>query len=116
MSEPKKDGMAELWKILGRRWTLAILQNLSAAEARRFSEIKKSLQSISGTMLSERLAELEREGLVTKKVYSAVPPKVKYRLTASARELFHILRDVCAWRIRWARGNDLYELVNLSAR
>ena len=68
----------EIWKILGRRWTLEILQNLSAAEALRYSELKRLLPGISGTVLSERLLELEAGGLLTKKVYSSVPPKVEY--------------------------------------
>jgi DNA-binding HxlR family transcriptional regulator len=46
---------------------------------RIFTEIKKLLASITSTMLSERLLKLEREGLVIKKIYSTVPPKVEYR-------------------------------------
>jgi len=94
MSEPELLGAAETWKILGRRWTIAILQTLASADVLRFTELKKSLRGVSGTMLSERLLELENEGLLTKKVYGSVLPRVEYRLTASAIELVLVLREV----------------------
>lgn len=57
----------DIWRILGKRWTLSILKSICSKEAMRFCEIKRVLTGISGTVLSERLVELEREGLVTKK-------------------------------------------------
>ena len=59
------------------------------------------MTDISGTMLAERLLEMERERLVTKKIYGAVPPKVEYRLTASARELEAMLKELGKWHVRW---------------
>ncbi|HKU50518.1 MAG TPA: helix-turn-helix domain-containing protein [Nitrososphaera sp.] len=93
--------MGAIWGLLGRRWTLPILHALASADIRRFTELKKSLPDISGTMLSQRLQELEGQGLVTKHVYGVVPPKVEYALTASAGELLAIMRQVNAWRARW---------------
>jgi DNA-binding HxlR family transcriptional regulator len=116
MSEPDLLGAAETWRILGRRWTLAILQTLASAGVLRFTELKKYLDGVSGIVLSERLLELEREGLLTKKVYGRVPPRVEYRLTASARELVLIMRDVSAWHARWMPKTGLYEILNLPAR
>lgn len=49
-----------VWRMLGKRWTLAILKSMGSKEAARFNEIKKALAGISSTMLSERLLELER--------------------------------------------------------
>jgi DNA-binding HxlR family transcriptional regulator len=88
-------------KILGKRWTLMILRNLSQKKVVRFSEIKRTLTSISGTVLSERLFELEKEGLVTKKIYSEIPPKVEYRLTDRAKEFESILNELNKWYFRW---------------
>ena len=96
MSDPEFQFPASIWSILGRRWTIVILQNLSAIEARRFTELKRSLR-VSSTMLSQRLQELEREGLVSKQIYDSVPPKVEYRLTSVATELLHIMEDICKW-------------------
>jgi DNA-binding HxlR family transcriptional regulator len=106
----------EIWKILGRRWTLAILQNLSAAEALRYSELKKLLPGISGTVLSERLLELEAGGLLTKKICSSVPPKVEYGLSASARELALLMRQIGDWNARWNSQGSMYELLSHPAR
>lgn len=116
MSEPDLLDAAQTWKILGRRWTLAILQTLASAGVLRFTELKKYLDGVSGTMLSERLLELEREGLLTKKVYGSVPPRVEYRLTASAGELVIIMRDVCAWHARWMPSTGMYEILKQPAR
>ena len=107
---------SEIWKILGRRWTLAILHNLASTNAMRFTELKKVLIGISGTMLSERLLELEAQGLLSRQAYEAVPPKVEYRLTASARELVELMKQVCVWHDRWASRYCVYEFVNRSAR
>jgi DNA-binding HxlR family transcriptional regulator len=99
MSDPEFQFPASIWRMLGRRWTIAILQNLSAIQARRFTELKKSLR-VSSTMLSQRLQELEREGLVSKQIYDSVPPKVEYRLTPRATELQHIMEGLRTWHAR----------------
>ncbi|HEY7733263.1 MAG TPA: helix-turn-helix domain-containing protein [Nitrososphaera sp.] len=116
MSELEFLRVAGIWKILGRRWTIAILDSLNAAEERRFIELKNALR-ISSTMLSERLLELEKEGVVEKKIHSSMPPKVKYRLTDAARELLVIMRDLGIWRARWnsASQNDKLATIPLSS-
>ena len=67
---------------------------MGSKELLRFGEIKNALAGISSTMLSERLLELENEGLVAKNVHS---PKVEYSLTASARELVAMLTELDRW-------------------
>ena len=90
-----------VWEVLGKRWSLLILKNLSTKEVIRFNELKKVLSGISSTVLAERLAELEREGLVNKKIYAEIPPKVEYSLTRRARELEVILKELGEWVSRW---------------
>ena len=60
-------------RILGKRWTLMILRNLTGKKIARFSEIKRMLTTISSTVLSERLLELEKEGLITKRSMGKFP-------------------------------------------
>jgi DNA-binding HxlR family transcriptional regulator len=79
--------IANVWEVLGRRWSLLILKNFCTNEVIRFNEFKKLLPGISSTVLADRLLELEREGLVSKKIYPEIPPKVEYRLTLRAKEL-----------------------------
>ena len=78
--------IANIWEVLGRRWTLLILKNFCTKEVIRFNELKRSLSGISSTVLSDRLLDLEREGLLSKKIYPEIPPKVEYRMTPQPRE------------------------------
>src|SRR5215212_12214389 len=93
--------IANIWEVLGRRWSLLVLKNLCNKDVIRFNELKRALPGISSTVLSDRLLELEREGLISKKIYAEIPPKVEYRLTARSRELGVILKDLGAWAQRW---------------
>jgi DNA-binding HxlR family transcriptional regulator len=106
MSETKGQELGRIvgiWRTLGKRWNLHILKNLGSKEAARFIEIKNTLAGISSTMLSERLFELKREGLVEKSINHS---KIKYRLPASAKELELILIELDKW---YAKHNPMYE-------
>lgn len=99
--------IVDVWEVMGRRWTLHILKNLSTRNVIRFNELKKALDGISSTVLSERLLELEREGLVTKKIYPEVPPRVEYSMTPQARELEVIIKDLARWANKWRRPEGI---------
>ena len=110
LSEAKQNNtcaIADVWEVLGRRWTLHILKNLSTRNVIRFNELKRALDGISSTVLAERLLELEREGLVTKKIYPEVPPRVEYSMTPQARELEVIIKDLARWANKWRRPEGL---------
>ena len=87
----------EIWKVLGKTWALLILKKLTENEATRFNEIKKAMPQISNTVLSERLHDLEEQGLITKKIYAQVPMRVEYSMTKQARELGKILEQLDNW-------------------
>jgi len=91
----------DIWHVLGKTWALLILKNLSTKDVVRFNELKKLLSGISATVLSDRLSELEKEGLVSKKIYAEVPLRVEYSLTKRARELESILDQLNTWAKRW---------------
>lgn len=99
--EQKCEAINNIWEVLGRKWALLILKNLHTKEAIRFNELKRTLGEISSTVLADRLLEMEREGLISKKIYLEIPPRVEYRLTARARELGTILTDLGEWALRW---------------
>jgi DNA-binding HxlR family transcriptional regulator len=100
-TEEEAGEVVSIWEVLGRRWSLLILKNLCTKEVIRFNEFKKLLSGISSTVLADRLLELEREGLVSKKIYPQIPPKVEYSLTVRAKELGVILRELGKWASRW---------------
>ena len=90
-----------IWKVLGRRWAISILNNLDRKEAIRFNELKRLMPGISGTVLTESLSQLVHEGLISKKIYPEIPPKVEYRLTVQARELRVIFNELQRWTHRF---------------
>ncbi|MGB9168142.1 MAG: helix-turn-helix domain-containing protein [Nitrososphaeraceae archaeon] len=97
----EKCEILDIWDVLSRRWSLLILKNISTKNVIRFNELKRSLKNISNTVLSDRLSELEREGLIAKKIYPEVPIKVEYRLTTKAKDLETILQSLSRWCEKW---------------
>lgn len=87
-------------RVIGGKWTLLILRDL-AEGPRRFSELQKSLGSVSPKCLSDRLKELEREGILTRTVYPEVPPRVEYALTEKGQALGSIIAAMREWGLRW---------------
>jgi DNA-binding HxlR family transcriptional regulator len=76
---------------------------MSMTEVIHFNALKRLLSGISGAILSDRLLDLERKGLISKKIYAEIPPRVEHRLTVQARELEVILRELGKWVDRWKR-------------
>lgn len=100
MKEEKCD-VVDIWGVLGKRWSLHILKNLSTNGTVRFNELKRLIPEISSTVLSQRLLELEREGLISKKIYSEIPVRVEYSLTLRTKELEAILQQLSDWINKW---------------
>jgi DNA-binding HxlR family transcriptional regulator len=95
------DDLVSLLKVLTRRWALLVLMNLNTKEAIRFNELKKLMPGISSTVLADRLLELEREDLISKRIYPEIPSKVEYSLTAQAKELTAIFKELWKWTQRY---------------
>lgn len=83
-------------KIIGNKWTMLIIRDLLKGKM-RFGELQKSLVGISPRTLSQRLQELEQEGVIIKKIYPVIPPKTEYSLTPKGKDLSQILEDMVAW-------------------
>lgn len=86
--------------LLAKRWTPLILFVLSDGP-RRFGEIASQIEFVSDRMLSERLKELEAEGLIERQVYAEVPVRVEYRLTEKGDDLRPVLLAICQWATTW---------------
>lgn len=86
--------------VLGGKWTFLIIGKLFEG-TKRFGELRKSLDGISPKTLSERLKELERNGLVTRTAYPTVPPTVEYTLTIKGKSLKNIIREIELWGAQW---------------
>jgi DNA-binding HxlR family transcriptional regulator len=82
--------------LIGDKWKVLILRDLIDG-TKRFGELRKSIGSISQKMLTQQLREMEEDGLVERKVYAEVPPKVEYSLTEDGVSLKPILDSLSAW-------------------
>lgn len=90
--------------IIGRRWTgLIIYQLLQGPQ--RFSTIEAALP-VSGRLLSERLKELEQEGIVLREVFPETPVRIQYSLTDKGRGLEAVIRDLEKWSESWIDSGD----------
>ncbi len=90
----------EAVELVGRRWTGAILRVLMDG-AFRFSEIAQAVPELSDRLLSERMKELERRGMVERRVISGPPLRVEYSLSEMGRELEPALSELQRWANRW---------------
>jgi DNA-binding HxlR family transcriptional regulator len=86
--------------ILGRRWTGLILRALLGGSC-RFNAISAYVPGLSDRMLSERLKELEGEGILQRKVYPDTPVRIEYVLTPKGEELRRVVEATQAWADRW---------------
>jgi DNA-binding HxlR family transcriptional regulator len=84
-------------KVIEGRWKMLILFHLFSAPVLRFSELRRVIPGISQKMLIQQLRDLERGGVVNRKVYPEVPPKVEYKLTRDGVALRPALRALKSW-------------------
>src|SRR5262252_5224075 len=87
-------------ELIGGRWTGAVIQLLLNGRM-RFAELRSAIPDISDRMLSERLRELEAEGILARIVVPETPVRVEYELTEKGRALEHALAAVGRWAERW---------------
>lgn len=95
-------------KYLTKKWTLLIILELykGTGHTRRFSELKDFLAGITQKILSERLKELEEEGIITKKVdATSFPVRSEYTLTPGGLELVDVIRGIKMWALKWKIEN-----------
>ena len=88
---------------LGGKWKIRILFTLSNNKKIRFGELRKGLKTITQQMLSKQLKELKKDGIVNRKVYQVVPPKVEYSLTEFGFSVMPILKSFSEWNKRNTR-------------
>jgi DNA-binding HxlR family transcriptional regulator len=83
-------------QLMGNKWKVLIMRDLLEG-TKRFGELKKSVGSITQKVLTQNLREMEESGLVTRKVYAEVPPRVEYTLTETGYSLKPVLDSMIQW-------------------
>ena len=97
---------------LSKKWTPLILLELykGRSEKKRYSEIKRNMPEITPKVLSARLKELEKQGIITKKIdTTCFPIKCEYALTESGKDFIRIIKDIKTWALQWKIDNKLCE-------
>lgn len=92
--------------LIGHKWKVLILRNLFNNGTQRFSELSKGINKISQKMLTQQLRQLEEDGIIDRKVYPEVPPKVEYSLTEIGKSLKPILDEMNSWGIEHLKQSN----------
>lgn len=91
--------------LISDKWKVLILRDLMPG-TRRFGELKKSIGTVSQKVLTAQLGDMEAKGLVTRRVYAEVPPRVEYSLTDLGRSLKPILDAMWSWGEEYKAKNE----------
>lgn len=95
--------MPDIAKLIGGKWKLIILQILIFHGTKRFNELRRMIKGVTQTMLTNQLRALENDGLITRKIYPEVPPRVEYTATQRALDLEEMFQAMHEWWEKHAR-------------
>lgn len=102
--------------ILSSKWTVRVLYTLSDS-TKRYSELHGEIPGITEKALTDTLKRLERYGLLRRKLYPVIPPRVEYRLTIDGLDLLKIVDDMALWtashKIKIQRAKTAYDNANI---
>lgn len=90
------------FELIGKRWTGLIIRVLLTGP-KRFKELAEIIPNVSSKVLTERLKELECEGIITREVYPEMPVRIEYGLTQKGKELLPVLDELQKWAEKWIR-------------
>ena len=84
-------------QVLGGKWKAILINAIYHTSPARFGELKRSVKGITQSMLTQQLRELEEDGLISRKIYAEIPPKVEYTLTEFGLTLSPIMLSMAQW-------------------
>lgn len=105
-SEDTFCGVEQAARLLGNKWTLVLLRDLSDG-SKHFSELEKSASGITPRTLVARLRHMEREGLITRTRFRALPPRVLYTLTPKGQDSIPVIEALRSYGNRWLCDSGL---------
>ncbi|NEW09711.1 helix-turn-helix transcriptional regulator [Paenibacillus sp. SYP-B3998] len=91
------EGIMVTLQVIGGKWKPVILYILLNEGTKRFGELRRMLPTITQGMLTNQLRELERDGVIIRRVYQEIPPKVEYFVSEHGQTLSTIMGDMCGW-------------------
>jgi DNA-binding HxlR family transcriptional regulator len=84
-------------KVLGGKWKPILINAIYLTAPARFGELKRSVKGITQSMLTSQLRELEDDGIISRKIYAEIPPRVEYTLTEFGLSLSPLLKSMAQW-------------------
>jgi DNA-binding HxlR family transcriptional regulator len=84
-------------QVLGGKWKAILINAIYLTSPARFGELKRSVKGITQSMLTSQLRELEDDGIINRKIYAEIPPRVEYTLTEFGLTLSPILQSMAEW-------------------
>lgn len=93
----EETGFSYTLSLISGKYKMVILYCLMEFGTVRFNELQRYLKKVSDKTLSQKLKELERDGLIARTVYPQIPPKVEYSLTERGQSLMGVLDQLCIW-------------------
>jgi DNA-binding HxlR family transcriptional regulator len=100
MSEEHFCPIKDVLDRIGDKWSIYVITTLGTRGVLRFNELKNQIQGISQKMLTHTLRHLEEDGLVERRYFAEIPPRVEYRLTAMGASLLEELNNLSQWAMR----------------
>lgn len=97
--------------IFGGKWKSRIICVLSTNEKLRYSKIRKEMYNITDAVLAATLKDLIEEGIVNRKSYDEIPPRVEYSLTEKGKSVVPILQQICQWSGIFYKKSEKNEMV-----
>lgn len=91
--------------MVGGKWRLVILYWLVEYDKIRFNELQRKIGTITFKTLSSQLKEMEKDGLIIRKEYPQIPPKVEYSLSDKGRSLYPLMEAMCQWGMEHEEQN-----------
>jgi DNA-binding HxlR family transcriptional regulator len=96
------------FKIIGKKFTIHILRNMSLLDHRRFNQLLESIEGINPKTLSVRLREMEKSGLITRKIFPETPPRVEYTVTEKGLALKPVILAMAEFSMKYC-AKDVFK-------
>ncbi|MGN0814162.1 MAG: winged helix-turn-helix transcriptional regulator [Candidatus Coproplasma sp.] len=98
--------VTRLLNLFSGKWHTRVIFELTKVETARFGQLKKSIGSITNTMLSNTLNDLEKNGIISRRQFNEIPLHVEYSLTESGKDLYRIFYEMALWGSRHSSRNE----------
>lgn len=90
-----------IFKIIGGKWKVLLIKSIAQQCPKRFGELKREMEDIAQTTLTMQLRELERDGIICRKVYPESPPRVEYKLSDMGKTLLPVIEMLDQWWVEY---------------